>query len=143
MELDRGLDEPFEKVAHTCDCSDAPRNIFDNKKSENEGLYFNDGKRSIDFVLAWKKAEERTTIERIKEIKRCIFEDNLRHEGLELEIEDDGDLHFVKLHAPLEVLRRYAEILKLRMPMKEVTMIVMQISPVTLISFQVLFIVFL
>lgn len=33
----------------------------------------------------------------------------------------DGDLHFVKIHAPLEVLRRYSEILKLRMPMKEVS----------------------
>jgi anoctamin-1 len=29
-------------------------------------------------------------------------------------------LHFIKLHAPDEVLRRYAEILKLRMPMKKV-----------------------
>lgn len=29
-------------------------------------------------------------------------------------------LHFIKLHAPDEVLRRYAEILKLRMPMKMV-----------------------
>lgn len=114
------VEEPFEKAAQACDCSDAPRNIFDNKRSENEGLYFNDGKRSIDFVLAWKTAVDRTTMEKIKEIKRCIFEENLRHEGLELETETDGDLHFVKIHAPLEVLRRYAEILKLRMPMKEV-----------------------
>lgn len=103
------------------DCSDAPRNIFDNKKSENEGLYFNDGKRSIDFVVAWRKAVERTTEEKIREIKRAIFEENLRNEGLELETEQEGgDLHFVKIHAPLEVLRRYSEILKLRMPMKEV-----------------------
>jgi hypothetical protein len=29
-------------------------------------------------------------------------------------------LHFIKLHASDEVLRRYAEILKLRMPMKKV-----------------------
>lgn len=72
--------------------------------------------------MAWKTPEERTTIERVKEIKRAIFEDNLRTEGLELEDEDlDGDLHFVKIHAPLEVLRRYSEILKLRMPMKEVS----------------------
>lgn len=114
-------EESFEKI-ETRDCSDAPRNLFDNKKSDDESLYFNDGKRSIDFVLAWKTAEERTTVERIKEIKRAIFEDNLRTEGLELEDEDlDGDLHFVKIHAPLEVLRRYSEILKLRMPMKEVS----------------------
>lgn len=118
---DEDIEEvPFEKV-NACDCSDAPRNIFDNKKSDNESLYFNDGKRSIDFVLAWQAAEERNTEEKIREIKRAIFEENLRHEGLELEAEETGDLHFVKIHAPLEVLRRYAEILKLRMPMKEVS----------------------
>lgn len=116
------VEEAFEEI-RACDCSDAPRNLFDNKRSENESLYFNDGKRSIDFVLAWQKAEERTTTEKIKEIKRAIFEENLRNEGLELESEEiDGDLFFVKIHAPLEVLRRYSEILKLRMPMKEVSM---------------------
>lgn len=114
------LEETMATKVNACDCSDAPRNIFDNKKSENESLYFNDGKRSIDFVLAWKTAEERNTEEKMREIKRAIFEENLRNEGLELETEDTGDLHFVKLHAPLEVLRRYSEILKLRMPMKEV-----------------------
>lgn len=112
-------DGPFEKV-NVSDGVDAPRNIFDNKKSENESLYFNDGKRSIDFVLAWKRPEVRNTEEKINEIKRAIFEENLRNEGLEVETEEEGDLYFVKLHAPLEVLRRYAEILKLRMPMKEV-----------------------
>lgn len=119
--LCRVAEEEILGKTQTCDCSDAPRNIFDDKKSENESLYFNDGKRSIDFVLAWKRGEERNTVERIKEIKRTIFEENLRTEGLELEAEDiDGELHFVKIHAPLEVLRRYSEILKLRMPMKEV-----------------------
>lgn len=113
-------EESFEKVT-ACDCSDAPRNIFDNKKSENESLFFNDGKRSIDFVIAWKTPDERNTEEKIKEIKRAIFEENLRNEGLELETEDGNDLHFIKIHAPIEVLRRYSEILKLRMPMKEVS----------------------
>jgi hypothetical protein len=43
--------------------------------------------------------------------------------GLELEYEErePNGLNFIKLHATLEVLRRYSEILKLRMPMKEVT----------------------
>lgn len=42
-------------------------------------------------------------------------------EGLELEYElaEPSGLHFIKIHAPREVLRRYAEILKLRLPMKE------------------------
>ena len=53
--------------------------------------------------------------------KRRIFEKNLAKEGLELERADTPGgppLHFIKIHAPDEVLRRYAEILKLRMPMK-------------------------
>lgn len=51
-----------------------------------------------------------------------MYEENLTKEGLELEYEtQEGEvLHFVKVHAPLEVLRRYSEILKLRLPMKEV-----------------------
>lgn len=51
-----------------------------------------------------------------------IYEENLIAEGLELEYESqkEGVLHFIKVHAPLEVLRRYSEILKLRLPMKEV-----------------------
>lgn len=51
-----------------------------------------------------------------------VFEKNLLHEGLELEYEraESNGLRFIKIHAPQEVLRRYSEILKLRMPMKEV-----------------------
>ena len=44
-----------------------------------------------------------------------------RKEGLELEedqIDENSPLTFVKIHTPWEVLRRYAEILKIRMPMK-------------------------
>jgi len=45
----------------------------------------------------------------------------LEKEGLQLEYEqvEPNGLHFIKIHAPKEVLRRYAEILKLRLPMKE------------------------
>lgn len=50
-----------------------------------------------------------------------IFEENLELEGLQLEYEspEPSGLRFIKIHAPQEVLRRYAEILKLRLPMKE------------------------
>ena len=56
-------------------------------------------------------------------MKRQIFESNLEKEGLQIEYVDTPGvtLHFIKLHAPDEVLRRYAEILKLRMPMKLVS----------------------
>lgn len=44
-------------------------------------------------------------------------------EGLKLEnepVESGSTLNFIKIHAPIDVLRRFAEILKLRMPMKKV-----------------------
>ena len=34
------------------------------------------------------------------------------------EVQSGGQLHFVKISTPIEVLKRYAEILKLRLPMK-------------------------
>lgn len=40
---------------------------------------------------------------------------------LEYEEQDVNGLNFIKIHAPIEVLKRYAEILKLRMPMKEIS----------------------
>lgn len=50
-----------------------------------------------------------------------MFEKSLEKEGLQLEYEqaEPNGLHFIKIHAPREVLRRYSEILKLRLPMKE------------------------
>ena len=36
-------------------------------------------------------------------------------------MDDSSPLTFVKIHTPWEVLQRYAEILKVRMPMKEVS----------------------
>lgn len=82
-------------------------------------LYFNDGERSIDFVLV-SQPDDEIGVEDLNCIKRNIFEENLTNEGLEIEREKFENLTFIKIHAPLEVLRRYAEILKLRMPMKEV-----------------------
>lgn len=51
--------------------------------------------------------------------KREIFEYNLQAEGLELEVEKTQKIHFVKIHAPKEVLCRYCEILKVKMPIKK------------------------
>ena len=53
--------------------------------------------------------------------KRNTFEDNLEQEGLVLSRQQhlETGLHFVKIYAPIEVLKRYAEILKLRLPMKK------------------------
>ncbi|KAL8585793.1 hypothetical protein ACOMHN_037356 [Nucella lapillus] len=117
-------------------------------KPKVRNMFFEDGKRRIDFVLAWNtKPSEKKKVP--AQDARNMFEDNLRKEGLEIEydrkkkkvqaedtrnmFEDDfrqegleieydrrGDeIHFAKIHAPYEVLRRYADILKLRLPMKE------------------------
>lgn len=52
--------------------------------------------------------------------KREIFENNLKEVGLILEKEESQKVRFVKIHVPREVLCQYAEVLKLRMPMKQV-----------------------
>lgn len=104
-------------------------------------MFLNDGVRSIDFVCVWSPNENIET-EESRAQRRLVFEENLDKEGLHLEREAvEGDLYFIKvsecvvngrdkwigvlififqIHAPLEVLRRYSEILKLRMPMKAV-----------------------
>lgn len=117
--------------------SDYPRNPYGDRETRNESLYFADGERSIDFVLCWKKllpSDDDTSAKGIAEAKeverketertekREVFEQNLVNEGLEIERTTvDDEINFVKIHAPLEVLRRYAEILKLRLPMREVS----------------------
>ncbi|XP_070190756.1 anoctamin-4-like isoform X3 [Littorina saxatilis] len=82
-------------------------------------LFFEDGHRRIDFVLAWKK-DLGNKKQQPAEQARELFEENLRKEGLEIEYDRRGDeIHFAKVHAPFELLRRYADIMKIRMPMKE------------------------
>lgn len=85
---------------------------------------FVDGARRVDFVLAWMEPTPRNPLQvrqaEEAETKRRVFETNLEREGLELEREQTVRHHFVKIHAPHEVLCRYCEIMKLRMPMKEV-----------------------
>lgn len=98
-----------------CSC---PRDFYQ-RAELNTSLFFEDCTRSIDFVLAYKiNAHELTEAENAE--KRRVFQENLIHQGLEVEFSQKEQIYFVKIHAPLEVLRRYAEILKLRMPMKEI-----------------------
>uniref|UniRef100_A0A8C0UHA5 Anoctamin n=1 Tax=Cyanistes caeruleus TaxID=156563 RepID=A0A8C0UHA5_CYACU len=58
------------------------------------------------------------------EERRKEFESNLQKAGLELETEDkkeseDGKIFFVKIHAPWEVLITYAEVLNIKVPIRE------------------------
>uniref|UniRef100_A0A6P4EU05 Anoctamin n=2 Tax=Drosophila rhopaloa TaxID=1041015 RepID=A0A6P4EU05_DRORH len=97
-----------------CSC---PKEFYQRDKI-NASLFFKDCIRSIDFVLAYRiSAHEPTEMENSN--KRSVFEANLISQGLEIETSQKDQIWFVKIHAPLEVPRRYAEILKLRMPMKE------------------------
>ncbi|XP_016057158.1 PREDICTED: anoctamin-5 isoform X3 [Miniopterus natalensis] len=99
---------------------DKPR--FKKDEQSKDSTFFRDGVRQIDFVLSYVddvKKETDLKVERRKE-----FEQNLRKTGLELEIEDkmnseDGRTYFVKIHAPWEVLVTYAEVLGIKMPIKE------------------------
>ena len=83
-------------------------------------------KSNVDFVLVWReceggKGDTSPDVEGRKR-KQEIFENNLLKEGLELEYEppEPSGLNFVKIRANVDVLKRYAEILKLRLPMKRV-----------------------
>ncbi|XP_074923380.1 anoctamin-4 isoform X1 [Chelonoidis abingdonii] len=83
-------------------------------KNKSNGLYFRDGKCRIDYILVYRKSSPLTE-------KREVFERNIRAEGLQMEKESsltNSDIIFVKLHAPWEVLGRYAEVMNVRMPFR-------------------------
>ncbi|EDW27656.1 GL20401 [Drosophila persimilis] len=91
-----------------------------NQESQEESRMtyrrFDDGKRSVDFVLAYNGEDQVEDHRR----KREIFEANLQREGLQLEHNKVQRVHFIKIHAPFEVLYRYAEILKIKVPLKPI-----------------------
>ncbi|XP_050354854.1 anoctamin-1-like isoform X2 [Nymphalis io] len=128
--------EASTRAAEECGCgvSAAPADVSNNNGKpvanhcsivmggilNNPSLSFNDGVRSVDFVLVWEAGKDDATTREAYEHRR-IFEENLEKEGLQLEKEAPEELyglHFIKIHAPLSVLRDYSEVLKLRMPMK-------------------------
>ncbi|KAK6169614.1 hypothetical protein SNE40_020627 [Patella caerulea] len=79
-----------------------------------ETLYFRDGVRRIDFVLAYNDTDADKKVNR-----RTMFENNLKKEGVELEYEErhKDKLKFVKIHCPWEVLISYAEVMSMKMPL--------------------------
>ncbi|XP_075019404.1 anoctamin-5 isoform X7 [Calonectris borealis] len=96
--------------------------MIDKRHQSKDSIFFRDGVRRIDFVLSYVddlNKEWEKKLERRKE-----FESNLQKAGLELETEDkkeseDGKICFVKIHAPWEVLITYAEVLNIKVPIKE------------------------
>uniref|UniRef100_A0A8C9SR52 Anoctamin n=1 Tax=Scleropages formosus TaxID=113540 RepID=A0A8C9SR52_SCLFO len=87
-------------------------------ESKSSGLYFSDGKCRIDYILVYRKSNPQSE-------KREVFERNIRAEGIHMEKESsitNSDVIFVKLHAPWEVLCRYAELMNIRMPFRTQTL---------------------
>ncbi|XP_056131795.1 anoctamin-4-like [Lampris incognitus] len=84
------------------------------RRSKCGGLCFSDGKCRIDYILVYRKSGPQSE-------KREVFERNIRAEGLQMEKESsmtNSDVIFLKLHAPWEVLCRYAELMNIRMPFR-------------------------
>ena len=88
---------------------------------EDRGLHFQDseGEKLIDYVIVSNIAASADHAD--DRHKRDVFLDNLKEEGIEVEshvFSDNCDVVFYKLHAPDHLLRKYAEILKIKMPIK-------------------------
>ncbi|XP_052738916.1 anoctamin-4 isoform X2 [Bicyclus anynana] len=88
-----------------------------------DSLMFRDGRRRIDMVLAYEEEDYgvMTEIEARKKEYRRTFQENLRKEGLELELENkclsfDGKTWFLKIHIPWKTEVRLAEVLSLKLP---------------------------
>ncbi|XP_075044787.1 anoctamin-5 [Mixophyes fleayi] len=96
---------------------------IDKHHQSKDSVFFRDGVRRIDFVLSYIEDPNKETREKKAE-RRREFELNLQKAGLELETEDkkeseNGKIYFVKVHAPWEVLSTYAEVLCIKVPIKE------------------------
>ena len=80
-------------------------------------------KFQTDFVLVSNIPQTETDSDddfSVKRMQRSIFLENLKKEGLKIQTRklDDSDIVFDLICAPRKVLERYAEILKIKMPLK-------------------------
>ncbi|WAR07832.1 ANO1-like protein [Mya arenaria] len=92
-----------------------------------------DGEKRVDYVLVWEVPEKEDEKSARAQSARENFEKNLVEEGLQLEYDNESEenVKFVKVHAPYEVLTRYAEILKIKMKMKKESV---EMNPVKAVS---------
>ncbi|XP_073240805.1 anoctamin-5-like [Porites lutea] len=93
--------------------------------SESNTLFFKDGKRRIDYILAYEVDYDKDAEwQQKREEKRREFEANLEKANLELEAEgietsSNGKTAYIKVHAPWKVLTKGAEEMLMKMPIKE------------------------
>ncbi|XP_064490152.1 anoctamin-5-like isoform X1 [Ornithodoros turicata] len=93
------------------------------KDESQASLYFRDGVRRIDFILAYQRNTEYGKSDSADKMRK-VFEDHLLEEGLDLELDEqsskrDSRMYYLKIHSPWEVLTRYAELLHLKMPIRK------------------------
>ncbi|XP_022783633.1 uncharacterized protein LOC111324353 [Stylophora pistillata] len=100
-------------------------NVARTRGKDSDTLFFKDGKRRVDYILAY---EIDTTKDREwqqkREEKRLTFEQNLERANLILEAEgietsSNGKTAFIKIHAPWKVLIQGAEEMLMKMPIRE------------------------
>lgn len=91
-----------------------------------ESLMFRDGRRKIDMILCYEEESEgvMTEIESRRREQRRLFEESLVKEGLEIELEDkvmafDEKTYFLKIHIPWRTETRIAEVMNLKLPVKQ------------------------
>lgn len=77
-------------------------------------------------ILCYEEESEgvMTEVEARRKEQRRIFEENLVKEGLEIELEDkskafDEKTYFLKLHIPWRTETRIAEVMNLKLPVKQ------------------------
>lgn len=92
---------------------------------DHDTLYFRDGKRRIDMVLVFVEEDlgVMTETEAKRRDNRRMFQENLRKEGLEIELENkdlsfDGKTWFLKIHIPWKTKTRYAAVMTMKYPTK-------------------------
>ncbi|VEN48394.1 unnamed protein product [Callosobruchus maculatus] len=102
------LDDSMELTP--LDRGDRDSNYMQNKQWRS----FKNAELSVDFALAYDEQGKQQNVQ-----KRKVFETNLENVGLLLEREENQRIHFVKIHVPKDVLCQYAELLKMRLPIKD------------------------